>query len=93
MTTKPEPVNDLVTPQSITEASLTAAIKTVLGEPIYDAIAESSGFTAAHDRACMVAFMDNAQGPTIEILRVARRYISTKGMYPYYDPKLTGPAS
>lgn len=78
-----------VTPEMITETTLTGAIQAVLGQRTFEAISENSGFTAAHDRACMVAFMENRQGPEIEVLRVARRYISQKGRYPYYEP---GPA-
>jgi hypothetical protein len=78
-----------VTLEMVTEESLTEAILAVLGKSIYDAICDSAGYTAAHDRACMIAFMENRQGRDIEILRLARHFISRKGHYPYYDKTAT----
>lgn len=73
------------TPPAITESALRAAVISLIGQAALDAIEANSGFVAAHERACMRAFLDARAGPEVDCVRAAMLHLNKRGQYPFYE--------
>jgi hypothetical protein len=70
---------------TITEAQLRAAIVSVVGQAVYDILDSSHGIVAAHERACMVAFLEERTGPEVDCIRTAMRHLKKRGQYAHHE--------
>ena len=72
-------------PTAISEDDLKDAIRATLGDSVFEAVDGASGLVAAHERACMKAFLAAEEGERVEILRASMRHLNSTGRYPFYD--------